>query len=153
MIGGVTTQTGIRARLGAALRLALRARDTLSAAALRSALAAIGNAEAISPPSGPGAAGSRHVAGAAVGLGAGEAERRYLTEAEVGDIVQAEITERQDAASQYERAGQGDRAERLRREAGVLVAVLGSAARPAGRPRTGGPGRADPDGRTRAGGP
>jgi uncharacterized protein len=127
---GVSSETDTRGRLGLALREALRARDRVAASALRSALAAIGNAEAVLPPSGPAPAGSPHIAGAAEGLGAGEAERRGLSEAEIGEIVRAEITERRDAAGQYERAGQAVRAERLRREADVLAAAAGQSALP-----------------------
>ncbi len=109
----------------------------VAASALRSALAAIGNAEAVLPRPGPGPAGSAHVAGAVEGLGAGEAERRVLTEADLGEIVQAEITERRAAAGQYEQAGRSDRAERLRREADVLAAV---GRRDGGRPTRSGTG-------------
>lgn len=122
----VTTETGIRARLQAALSGAIRARDTVAAAALRSALAGIGNAEAVAPQAGPAPTAGRHVAGAAVGLGAGEAERRRLSEAETAGIVQSEITERRTAAGQYGQTGHADRAGRLRREADVLASVLGS---------------------------
>ena len=53
----------VRERLQLALREALRTRDTIAASALRSALAAIDNAQAVPP--GPAAAGasSPHVAG------------------------------------------------------------------------------------------
>jgi uncharacterized protein len=127
---GVSSETDIRGRLGLALREALRARDRVAASALRSALAAIGNAEAVLPPSGPAPAGNLHIAGAAEGVGAAEAERRSLSEAEIGEIVRAEITERRDAAGQYERAAQADRAERLHREADVLAAAARQSALP-----------------------
>src|SRR5215470_10020577 len=97
----------IRTRLQQALRGALKARDGSATSALRSALGAIGNAEAVEEAPKPLAGkGSVHVAGAVAGLGAGEAERRQLTEADVAAIVRAEVTERQAAASEYERAGQ-----------------------------------------------
>jgi hypothetical protein len=49
----------------------------VAASALRSALGAIANAEAVPPGPAPAApAGIRYVAGAAEGLGAAEAERR-----------------------------------------------------------------------------
>ena len=87
----------LRAALTAALTGALSARDMIAAAAIRSALAAIGNAEAVQPRPKPGPAtgtapaqegthrtpvGSEHIAGAAAGLGAAEAARRQLTEEE-----------------------------------------------------------------------
>ena len=124
----------MRDRLATALRGALRSRDQAATAALRSALAAIANAEAIDPDSRPaGARGSKpvvtseHLAGAAAGLGAGEAPRKIVTEADAAAIVRAEIEERQLAATQYEQAGHGARAERLRAEIEVLSAVLGPA--------------------------
>ena len=70
----------MRKRLRRALDDAMRARDEVAASALRSALGAIGNAEAVQP---------------------GPAERQL-------------------AASEYERAGHADRADRLQREAQVL---------------------------------
>jgi len=97
----------------------------IAAAALRSALAAIANAEAI-PVSGSGTAPatSPHFAGTAAGLGAGEAQRRLLTEAEIGQIVETEIGERQAVAAEYEHGGHAERAAKLRREAHALRDVL-----------------------------
>ena len=115
----------IRGRLRSALRDALRARDTTAASALRSALAAIDNAGAVPQVPAPAAGtGSPHVAGAVAGLGAGEAERRRLTEADVVAIVHAEVAEREAAARDYDRAGHPDQAGRLRREADVLTLAL-----------------------------
>jgi uncharacterized protein YqeY len=114
-----------RQRLQLALRAALKARDTVATSALRSALAAVDNASAVpaGPPPGAGT-GSAHIAGAASGLGAAEAERRRLTAAEADQIVQAEIAERQTAAQEYEARGHPDRAARLRREASILLTAL-----------------------------
>lgn len=96
--------------------------------ALRSALGAIGNAEAVDPgtagPGRPGASGSIHFAGAAAGLGAAEAERRHLAEADVAAIVRAEAAEREAAASQYERSGNAGRAAELRRGTRALLDAL-----------------------------
>ena len=89
-------------------------------AALRSALSAIGNAEAVATPAPAASASSPYLAGTGSGLGAGEAPRRRLTAAQVEQIIQAEITERRQAAHGYERAGQAGRAQRLRAEADVL---------------------------------
>ena len=114
-----------RQRLHLALRKALKARDTIATSALRSALAAIDNAGAVPQVPAPAAGtGSPHVAGAVAGLGAGEAERRRFTEADVVAIVRAEVAEREAAARDYDRAGRADQAERLRREADVLTSVL-----------------------------
>jgi uncharacterized protein len=101
--------SGTRQRLQLALREALRGRDTIGVSALRSALAAIDNASAVPPAPAPAAgAGRPHFAGAVAGLGAGQAERRRLTEAEVEEIVRVEVAERQSAARDYDQAGQAD---------------------------------------------
>jgi hypothetical protein len=78
------------------------------------------------PPAPAAAAGSPHVAGAVAGLGAAEAERRSLSAAEVEEIVRAEVAERQAAAREYDRAGHAEQAGRLRREADVLMSVIGA---------------------------
>jgi uncharacterized protein len=111
-------------RLQAALRAALKARDTAAASAVRSALAAIGNAEAVPAPTTQPGRTSQHVAGSVAGLGAAEASRRVLTEAEMASIVTTEIAERRAAAARYEQTGHGERASRLRREADVLAVVM-----------------------------
>ena len=120
------TAEDLTERLHAGLRAALRSRDMVAAAALRSALAAIANAEAVatdSPAVAP--ASSEHVAGAVAGLGAGEAKRRVLTDAEVGQIVDAEIAERMAAALVYESTGHAQHAMRLRHEAKELAHIAG----------------------------
>src|SRR5690242_7551165 len=124
--GGEEPEPDIRSRLRRALAGALKARDAGAASALRSALSAIGNAEAVDPGevSRPGASGSIHFAGAAAGLGAAEAERRYLTEADVAAIVRAEAAEREAAASQYERGGHDRQAAGLRHGTRVLLDTL-----------------------------
>ena len=123
--------SGIRLRLQLALREALRARDKVAVSALRSALAAIDNASAVPPPMAPApGTGGPHFAGAAPGLGAGEAERRTLTEAEVEALVRAEAAEREAAARDYDQTGHPDPADRLRREARILTSALTPPARP-----------------------
>jgi uncharacterized protein YqeY len=114
----------VRGALRQALAAAMRARDTVAASALRSVLGAIGNAEAVPAPQAPASQiGSAHIAGARAGLGAGEAQRRDLGDAEARAILRAEIEERLAAAADYERAGHGDRAARLRREAQALIPI------------------------------
>jgi uncharacterized protein len=123
--------TDVRARLRLALTSAVRARDAIAVSALRSALSAIGNAEAVDPGLAAAAgAGSQYVAGAAVGLGATEARRRSLSPAEAEQIVRAEAGERESAAREYERAGHAGQAGRLRREARVLMSVVAGGDRP-----------------------
>ena len=114
----------VPARLQRALAGARKSRDQAAVAALRSALSAISNAEAVPlTASGPAAASSPHVAGAGAGLGAGEAARRSLSPADIDDIVRAEVDERERAALGYARAGRAERADRLRREAEALKSV------------------------------
>jgi uncharacterized protein YqeY len=120
----VSTQPPVplRQRLRAALPAALKARDRVAMAALRSTLAAIDNAEAVDRPD----AADRGLAieRSPVGVGAAEVERRALTVAQVEDIVRTEVAEREAAARDYERAGRLDRARQLRDEAGVLAGIL-----------------------------
>jgi uncharacterized protein len=122
-----TMDTGgdtIQARVQVALRAAMKAKDTLAVSALRSVLAAIGNAEAVPPQERASPGGSQHVAGGAAGLGAAEAERRRLRRDETAGIVRDEISDRQAAARQYEAAGHPERAARLRREAQAIQDAL-----------------------------
>lgn len=100
----------------AALTAALRARDPVAVAALRSALSALANATAVPAPSSPGVSGDAHFAGSVVGLGAAEVARRELTPAEAAAVVRAEVDERLTAAAHYPPAA----ADRLRAEAAVL---------------------------------
>jgi uncharacterized protein YqeY len=121
----------MRASLRNDLTSALKARDRVAITALRSALAAIDNAEAVPldhtldaghPPD--NVTGNEHVAGSAAGLGAAEAERRHLTEADLRSIVEDEVRERSVAAEEYEQFGRNKFAERLRAEAEVLSRYL-----------------------------
>ena len=116
---------GLQERLTRALREALRARDQVAIAALRSALAAIANAEAVDAGEPrPAAPGSQHVAGAAAGPGATEVARKQLTETARQDIVRAEIADREVAAGQYRQGGHAERADRLHAEIAVLEKML-----------------------------
>jgi uncharacterized protein YqeY len=103
------------------LKAALKARNRVAITALRSALAAMENAESV-PADRPldSSTGNEHVAGAATGLGAADVERRQLTEADLRSIVENEMRERSVAADEYEQIGRTDLAERLRAEAEVL---------------------------------
>ncbi|MFF5987027.1 GatB/YqeY domain-containing protein [Prauserella flavalba] len=69
--------------------------------------------------------GGEHVAGAAAGLGAAEAQRRELTDADVRAALERDVSERLTAAAEYERLGRDDHAHRLRAEADVLNRHLG----------------------------
>jgi uncharacterized protein YqeY len=118
----VSVNPSLRQRLRDALPDAIRARDGVTVAALRSTLAALDNAEAVDRPAGPG--DSLAIERTPIGVGAAEVERRLLTDETVERIVRAEVTEREAAASQYDRAGRAERAARLRAEAAVLTAHL-----------------------------
>lgn len=118
----------LHTRLRGALPAALKARDQVAVAALRSALAAIDNAQAVAAPPAPRSGGV--IAGAVAGLGAGEAPRRDLSPADVAAIVRAEVADRRAAAADYERAGQVDAATRLTAEADVLAALLAQSTPP-----------------------
>jgi hypothetical protein len=110
----------------AALPAAMKQRDTTTVTALRSALAAIENAEAVPGAETPAPIiGNSGIAGGAVGLGAGDVPRRDLSETQVAEIVRREISDRHQAADLYERAGRDDHARELRDQADVLTGQLG----------------------------
>lgn len=110
-------------RLSASLPAAMRARDPVAVAALRSAIAALGNAEAVPVDSVP-PAGALEQAG--VGAGAADAPRRELDEAEAHAVVRAEVTSRHEAADRLAGHGRHAEADRLRAEAQVLRTHLDS---------------------------
>ncbi|MEV1249288.1 GatB/YqeY domain-containing protein [Nonomuraea sp. NPDC050022] len=116
----------MRANLRDDLKTALKARDRIAITALRSALAAIENAEAVpvDSPSPGGPEYNEHFAGSTAGLGTADVERRLLTEADLLSILEKEVRERSVAAQEYERLGRDDHAERLRAEAEVLSRYL-----------------------------
>ena len=122
MSGSPDATSPLHARLRRALPPALKARDRVAVAALRSALAAIDNAHAVTAPPAPRTGGV--VAGAVRGLGAGDVPRRGVSTDEVAAIVRSEIDDRRVAAADYERSGQVDAAARLIAEADVLAAYV-----------------------------
>lgn len=128
---------GVRSRLRVALRAAMKERDAAAVSALRSALAAIANAEAVVPADRPPApapwqsapsqsAPSQNVpiAGGVAGLGSAEVARRAVTEQEAAAIAAAEAADRRAAARDYRAAGHGDRADRLLSEARAIESAL-----------------------------
>ncbi|WP_431969473.1 hypothetical protein [Nocardia sp. bgisy134] len=110
----------LRERLRVALPAAVKVRDRHVAAALRSALGAIDNAEAVEI----GGARAGAIEESAAGLGGAEVARRELSEADIEGIVRAEIAERLTAAASYDELGRVDRGDMLRAEADALTAVL-----------------------------
>jgi uncharacterized protein YqeY len=123
------TQDGgdLREELRRHLNQAMRDRDRVATAALRDAIAALDNAEAIDPGDDVTSAASEYVAGGVVGLGAAEAERRVLDLVSQQAILRADIDARLDAAATYEHRGHPARGAQLRVEADVLRAVLEAA--------------------------
>jgi uncharacterized protein YqeY len=113
-----------RARLREALLAARKDRDSTRVSALRSALSAIDNAET---PDGAqlDAPSSGAIANAVVGLGAAEVARRELSDAQIRELVRAEVDERMTAAQDFTAAGHMERAARLCTEAAVLSDLLG----------------------------
>ncbi|WP_328403966.1 hypothetical protein [Nocardia sp. NBC_00403] len=98
----------------------MKVRDRNAIAALRSALGAIDNAEAIDTVDVRAGA----IENSAVGLGAAEARRRDLTEADIEQIVRLEIADRRTAPDEYDSLGRPDRGDPLRAEAATLDALL-----------------------------
>ena len=80
----------LRTRLRQRLSSALRDQDRPAVSALRSALAALDNAEAVQPAAGLRPEASEYIAGGVAGLGAAEVERRVLDAESQGRIVKAE---------------------------------------------------------------
>jgi hypothetical protein len=122
-MAGRSSSVPLRERLRIALTAAMKARDATAVAALRATLGAIDSAEAVEPSRVE--AGDSPIANAVDGLGAGDVPRRDLTEQVITEIVLSEIRERSAASDDYARAGQTDRATRLRDEVDVLTAFLG----------------------------
>jgi uncharacterized protein YqeY len=110
--------------LRADLVAAMKARQPEVVAVLRTALAAIDNAEAVDLPEGGTESASGPIAGARSGVGSTEAARRALSIDDVRALLETQVSERLAAAGQYEAHGQYEAADRLRREAGVLGTYL-----------------------------
>ncbi|WP_029431568.1 GatB/YqeY domain-containing protein [Blastococcus sp. URHD0036] len=113
----------LRATLRADLRAAMKAREKEAVSALRTALAAIDNAEAVEVAPTAAEDGSAHVAGARAGVGATEAERCTLSLAEVRTLLRQQVDERDTEAARWE-VDRPDAAARLRGEADALRAYL-----------------------------
>ncbi|RNI21303.1 hypothetical protein [Flexivirga caeni] len=109
------TADQLRSILRDALKTALRERDRVTTQALRSAIAAIDNAEAV-----PTAARAGAIEAAPTGVGATEARRRDLSAAELHAILRHEVDERYAAARVCVTASP-ETAARLRAEADVIA--------------------------------
>lgn len=115
MAGGDVAE--FRERMNDALKDALRARDSNSIAAFRSALGAIANAEAVEP-------GTDRALKPKLGIGVGDVERRSLSLSELIEIVNGEVEEHMQGAGEYENLGRTDAANALRAQAAALVRFL-----------------------------
>ncbi len=109
-----------RAVLRTRLITARKSKDSVSTAAIRSALSAIDNAETPDLPVPRAGA----IADSASGLGAAEVARRSLTDAEILGLIRAEADERRAAAGQLRSVGHDDRADQVEAEAAVLNGLL-----------------------------
>jgi uncharacterized protein len=106
----VFSTTGLRDRITASLRAALSERDMVAASALRTLLGALDNATAVDVTTLP--------------AGATEVPRREIDLEEALRIAREEQRSRHDAVRTYERLGQLEVAQRLRREIDVIERVL-----------------------------
>jgi uncharacterized protein YqeY len=98
--------TGVRDHLTTALRDAMRARDGIAVSALRTALGAIANAEAVDATT--------------VAAGVTEVDRVALTEEDVVEIVAAEVADLVATGEELRSHGRLDEAAELDRKAAVL---------------------------------
>ena len=114
----------LRAALRQGLTAALKARDTEALAALRTAIAAIDNAEAVPAADMQAPLTSADIAGASSGVGSTEAIRQSLSVGQLRDIVSEQIAECAREADRYDALGQPDAAHRLRHRARILAAHL-----------------------------
>lgn len=110
----------LRSILRTDLVTAMKSRRPEAVSALRTALAAMDNAEAVAVPNGEAEAASAHFAGTRTGVGSTEAERRVLSIAEAHALLTDQIQERVVEADRYEALGERSAAHRLRLEADAL---------------------------------
>ena len=110
-------------RLRTARTDAMRRRDRAATSALRTALSAIANAEAVDASIAPDPH-SASIAGAVTGVGAAEVARRELGLAQVVAIVRAEIDDLRASADEYDGLGQDEQAAELRAGADAVERAL-----------------------------
>jgi hypothetical protein len=119
-----TGPQALRDTLRRDLASAMKARELDAVSALRTAIAAIDNAEAVPVPETSQATTSGHIAGARAGVGAAEAVRRDLSENQQQAILRDQVTGCTAEADRYEALGQPDAARRLRSQGLLLAAYL-----------------------------
>jgi uncharacterized protein YqeY len=128
---GSRDRSSLRSTMRDALATAMKERDRVAVRALRAALAAIDNAEAVDPSEAPREQPGT-IAGGVAGLGAGEVPRRALSDDDMRAIVQAAAADLHTAATRYDHLQRAADAELLRAEATVLTELLGDTASPLG---------------------
>jgi hypothetical protein len=111
----MTTDSPLRSRLRAALLDARRARDAETVSTIRTALSALENAEAVPTHGTSGGA----LEDAPTGVGATEAARRVLSDADEVAVLDAEIASLHEAGRAYA-CSAPERAAAARRAAGAL---------------------------------
>lgn len=107
-----------RSQLRGRLRDAMSARDRQTVSALRSAIGAIDNAEAVAIDPAANAGAIEQAAST------NEAARRELSAGQVIAVLQAEVDERRTAATEYDDVKRPEHAERLRGEADAIASAL-----------------------------
>lgn len=101
----------------------MKARNRVAVSALRSALVAIENGEAVEVTTPRQVAGNEYIAGATSGRAA-EVDRRDRRRC--AGLVQSQVDQRSMAVREYEELGRQDVADRLRAEADVMRGYLPS---------------------------
>ena len=104
----MTPDTGpqaLRDTLRRDLTRAMKAREPDAVSALRTAIAAIDNAEAVPAPDETLATTSGHIAGARAGIGAAEAARRNLSPSEQQAILRDQVSAYNAEADRYAALG------------------------------------------------
>lgn len=109
----------VRAAMRKELVAAMKSRSAEAVSALRTALAAIDNAEAV-PAGDPSGHRDAAIAGATSGVGSSEAARRVLSIAEVRAVLDGLVEEYTTEAQRYLGLGRHDDAEKLQRQAQTL---------------------------------
>ena len=95
----------------------MKRRDNAAVVGVRSAMAAVANAEAVDISDAPQTGA---IETSPLGVGSTEVARRVLTHADVHTILDTEVAERERAAKGYAARGDQDRADRLRAEAAAI---------------------------------
>ena len=110
----------LRSAMRADLVVAMTYRASDTVAALRVAIAAIDNAEAVAAPTGSSWATSEYVAGAVVGVGGAEMPRRALDIDAVQASLRTLTQELRSIAETYDAHGRTDEAVRAGAQASVI---------------------------------